>query len=543
MWKSWKTVFRRRCFRSSSSPVICPSVPEESQRTGTPANRGAYDPFRELNFVTIVYENMSIDGRRFGAGVVKDFIQNELVGNTYAGMFLMGYHFRMLQGYTNDAKLLTAAADQAAAAGFANVLKKSEHDLAVLSSLKFNGASLDPTSFQPVHPGSAEESHPGGNQGLTKLQASIARLDIRMINQGAGSVTVDQLDALIRQQASLPGRKTILYLSEGLTTPAEFPERLKSVISRANRANVSFYTVDCTGLQNESSSRTAWAMTEELGPGKWDRQESLRELAEGTGGLAMANSNDLRAPLRRAMEDVRSHYELTYRPTSEVYDGHFRAMEMRVKRPGVSVIARKGYYALPSLAGEALLPFEMAALNALNATPPPKAFAYDSATIRFLPEPSGTDTVLAFDVPTRNLSVQHPASGKTFKIWASFLVLIKDSAGSVVEKLSRDIPFIGPSDKMEAFTRGVTSVKFETSLPPGRYTIESAVVDREKLTASVKRSSLVIPAPSDFSLSDVVPVRRIDAVSDEATTSGPLDMAEEFNRRWCPRNRTQPKES
>ena len=50
----------------------------------------------------------------------------------------------------------------------------------------------------------------------------------------------------------------------------------------------------------------------------------------------MDNSNDLRAPLRRLMEDVRSHYEVTYSPVSSNFDGHFRKLTLRFTRPGVT---------------------------------------------------------------------------------------------------------------------------------------------------------------------------------------------------------------
>ena len=81
-----------------------------------------------------------------------------------------------------------------------------------------------------------------------------------------------------------------------------------------------------------------------------DLQANARHLAEGTGGFAMDNSNDLRGPLQRVMEDVRSHYEVTYAPVSENYDGHFRKLEVRLAIPGLKVQSRAGYYA--AAAGE-----------------------------------------------------------------------------------------------------------------------------------------------------------------------------------------------
>jgi hypothetical protein len=93
----------------------------------------------------------------------------------------------------------------------------------------------------------------------------------------------------------------------------------------------------------------------------------------------MDNSNDLRSPLRRLMEEVRSHYEVTYSPVSTNFDGHFRKLAVHLTRPGVTVQSRAGYYALPMVGGEALAPFEMAALKVLTTKPEPHAFAFHAA--------------------------------------------------------------------------------------------------------------------------------------------------------------------
>ncbi len=92
------------------------------------------------------------------------------------------------------------------------------------------------------------------------------------------------------------------------------------------------------------------------GAAQTDLQANARQLAIGTGGFAVDNSNDLRSPLRRVMEDVGSHYEVTYTPDSNNLDGHFRKLTVRLTRPNLTVQSRNGYYALPSIKGEPLAP-------------------------------------------------------------------------------------------------------------------------------------------------------------------------------------------
>ncbi|GIU75736.1 MAG: hypothetical protein KatS3mg004_2823 [Bryobacteraceae bacterium] len=69
--------------------------------------------------------------------------------------------------------------------------------------------------------------------------------------------------------------------------------------------------------------------------------------AAATGGVAAAGTNDLRAPLRQAVEDAAAYYLLSDSPRNTHWDGRFLRIEIRVKRPGVQVQARSGYFALP----------------------------------------------------------------------------------------------------------------------------------------------------------------------------------------------------
>jgi hypothetical protein len=333
----------------------------------------------------------------------------------------------------------------------------------------------------------------------------------------------------------LPGRKTILFFSEGLVTPAGQPELLDSVIAAANRANVSFYTVDSRGLPTISNSRVSLATSSAIsaaeqgaGAGADDRvgaavyqtdlQANARHLAEGTGGFAMDNSNDLRGPLRRVMEDVRSHYEVTYSPTSENYDGHFRKLEVKLSTPGLKVQSRAGYYALPLVSGTTIAPYEMAALNAINREPSPHSFPYTAGALRFGADPLGVDCRIVFAVPGSSLHFAGDATAKFFQIHMSVLGLIKDERGQIVAKVSSDLPFRAPLDKQANFAQGEVTLALPVHLPPGRYQLQTVVIDREADTASVKRSVLIIPAGSPR-MSDIVWVRSVETGQPEPGNS------------------------
>ncbi|HTQ56021.1 MAG TPA: VWA domain-containing protein [Bryobacteraceae bacterium] len=75
-----------------------------------------------------------------------------------------------------------------------------------------------------------------------------------------------------------------------------------------------------------------------------NRQEAVRELAERTGGFLIANTNNTAGLLARVMEEVDTHYEISYRPNPDAANEHFRRIEVKLTRPGLKAETRGGYY-------------------------------------------------------------------------------------------------------------------------------------------------------------------------------------------------------
>ena len=134
-------------------------------------------------------------------------------------------------------------------------------------------------------------------------------------------------------------------------------QRLRTIIDEANRSNTSFYPVDPRGLVVFDEGIVPSAG---VGPGLDNnptltgqqettrltlRAQGLRQLAEGTDGSAIIGTNNIAAALRRMTDDLSSYYLLGYYSTGKL-DGRFHSISVRVKRPGVTVRARRGYQAL-----------------------------------------------------------------------------------------------------------------------------------------------------------------------------------------------------
>ena len=74
--------------------------------------------------------------------------------------------------------------------------------------------------------------------------------------------------------------------------------------------------------------------------------DTLRTLAEKTDGRAIVNRNDLAVGMKQITRDSSAYYLIGYNSSQAPTDGKFHKIKVRVKRPGVQVRARKGYWAL-----------------------------------------------------------------------------------------------------------------------------------------------------------------------------------------------------
>jgi VWFA-related protein len=124
--------------------------------------------------------------------------------------------------------------------------------------------------------------------------------------------------------------------------------RLRDIEDAANRANVTFYPVYAQGLTPFDAPigpERPPSMTVDMA-NLSTRQNSLRELAENTDGMAVINTNDIEGGMRRIAADLSSYYLLGYYSTNTKLDGRFRNIAVKIMRPGVQVRARRGYRGL-----------------------------------------------------------------------------------------------------------------------------------------------------------------------------------------------------
>jgi VWFA-related protein len=159
-------------------------------------------------------------------------------------------------------------------------------------------------------------------------------------------------------------RKALLLFSEGLDydiyQPFNLTESASAIVSEAQhaaaaaqRANVNVYGIDPRGLSQFGELVDIGARSDypQLEYGTFRgalhelrlAQESLMSLSEETGGLAVVNAGDVVGGLGRVVLDNSRYYLLGYYSDSTKWSRKFLKIDIRVKRPGLSVRARRGF--------------------------------------------------------------------------------------------------------------------------------------------------------------------------------------------------------
>ena len=339
--------------------------------TSAPVPRPPVNPLRTVNVVCLILNDLNGGTRGFALESARKFVDKELRPNTFIGIFTLdSTGLRPIFPFSNNRDRLLKAVELASI----NQLPA----MSVGSAAMLNGLS---TSVGVNGLGSRGDASDGLGSQHDMTFAAIE-----------GLREIDALKGLIGQLGPLPFHKTVLLLSNGLTRPPDQLEYWDSMIHQAIDGGITFYAMDAYGLgvcqddptpdpcMPHSAMAPARAMLNyaaslsgQQGPtsqqgytaagdaavtlnglasrtmeqahqddyvrfavSSANPQETLRELAERTGGFLIANTNNVDHLLSHVMEEVDTHYEIAYPPKSERDDGHFRKIEVKLARAGIA---------------------------------------------------------------------------------------------------------------------------------------------------------------------------------------------------------------
>jgi len=253
------------------------------------------------------------------------------------GLFAPDPSFEQMSDY--EAYRISAFQDEVVA----NQVQRRWQNLRVLGKEPANLAT--DKGFQP--------ENRGGVIGLIPPEIAIRANAVYQQAAARNRATLASLERTIGGLAAVRGRKAVVLVSPGFIDDQERAADAKRAIDAARRANVAVYFVDARGLLagtpfaqaqfgNPLDSRDINAANADLTL----TAEGAETLANSTGGFSVRNQNDLGRGLKRIGDESRVYYLLGFQPDrADAKPGAFHRLEVKVTRPGVTVRARRGYYA------------------------------------------------------------------------------------------------------------------------------------------------------------------------------------------------------
>ena len=401
--------------------------------------------------------------------------------------------FRLIVGFTGDRTQLATAVDTL---GLPNLVQRNPDPLALLVTQP-NQVSDSPFATSGGEPGSGLDAAMG--EALENLQTMFEKSQ-RQIYRDRISRMLESFGKLAVSLDSVPGRKHILYLSEGFDSrelsgatsanagarEAEWAIRgqtwkidndsrfgntdLKSQMTRAlalfNRSDCTIHSVDIGGL------RTGVAMTSNDLP--VNGQDSLFYMAEETGGQFLKNANEMGTSFDKLLERTGLIYLLAFQPVRVPENGKFHALKVRVKNKNWHVSARSGYYEPKSQ--KTLTPIEKNLAQAAAITAAlPKTDIPAWVLAAPLPLVEGLSRVpVIVEVPGDRLLATKDGSKMNLDIFVYAIDKQGKTADYLFQPLGLDLT------RTEAMlARGGIKYYGALTLPPGDYTLRTLVRSNE----------------------------------------------------------------
>ena len=313
-------------------------------------------------------------------------------------------------------------------------------------------------------------------------------------------VRLRALRTIAETLAPLEQRKAIVYFSAGMQRSGQDNQvELRSAVNAAVRAHVAIYPVDTRGLQavvpgGDATRASGRGVSLFSGRGMARQfsqlaasQDTLTSLAADTGGRAFTDTNNFGEAFTRVQRDMSAYYLLGYSSTNLTKDGRFRRIQVRVKRDGLRVEARPGYFAERDFAhtsrSDRETQLQEQLFSPVSSTDLPVmvtgGFFRLAADRYYVP--------ISVAVPGRAVPVKSDAA----EISLDVLGIVLDEQGRPVARMRETLKFPAGTGaslaaKQVLYHAGVT-------LPPGRFGVK--VVVRENTTGTIGSFEAPITVP------------------------------------------------
>jgi VWFA-related protein len=383
--------------------------------------------------------------------------------------------------------------------------------------------------------GIATEPPPGStlaaDEAAAAEEATVEASELDMFNN---DVRLRALRTLSETLSPIEQKKAIVYFSAGMQRSGQDNlVELRAAVNASVRAHVAIYPIDVRGLQAVvpgGDARQASGRGQDMFSGRGMQQQfsqlagsqdTLVSLAGETGGRAFTDSNDFGDAFTRVQRDMSAYYLLGYSSTNPTRDGRFRRVQVRVKRDGLRVEARAGYYAARDFAhtnrGDREAQLQEQLFSDVSATDVPVLV-------------TGGFFRLAADRYYVPITVAVPGSAVTVpagndKTTLDVLGMVRDEQGRPLGRIRQTMDIAAGAAGAGA---GLESkqVLYQTAvtLPPGRFAMK--VVVRENVNGAIGsfETAVVIPElkQAPVKVSSVVLSTQVQPLTSKGRSDNPL---------------------
>src|SRR5256714_1827457 len=308
-----------------------------------PTSRIRLEDIKRTIAIVVDDLGLSFESTYFVQRALKKFVDEQMQPGDLVAIIRSSGGMGALQQFTSDKRQLYAAVER---------VKWNANGRSGVSAF---------AAFQPPTAGAHGAEIDKANEDLNQF-----RQDMFAVG------TLGAISYVVKGLKDLPGRKSILLLSDGFriyslddsTRNYLALEKLRRLIDEAGRASVVIYTMNATGLQTlgfsaadnlrtNGSTATEDNIIQQMSNRRnqaFETQQGLDFLAQQTGGIAIRNTNDLSGGIRRVLDDQKGFYLIGYRPDESTFDKRtgrrtFHKLTLKVTRPGkFSVRIRNGFY-------------------------------------------------------------------------------------------------------------------------------------------------------------------------------------------------------
>lgn len=432
-------------------------------------------------------------------------------------VYALGTKLQLLQDFTTDPALLKSA-----------VMAMQARNSPLLNNP--TGAGGNHTA---VAAGAMEQMPPGLAQQIQQFEqdATTAQTDLRV------DLTLAALNALARALAGYPGRKNLIWLSQGFplslqanAIPLEGSPRThmnnrdysaQSALTASilTDAQIAVYPVDIgtlvgnqvyASLSNTDengnylgrtlSGRSAGGNV--AGHNELDRTSieqfnahgSMNLIADRTGGRAFYNRNDVESAINKTLDDGSTYYTLAYHPLDRDWNGKFRQINVKVQRAGVKLRYRSGYYAVDPMAFEKMDQRQRSVEfgQAFNPDFPVSTAIMFQANVSLPSGQNNHKVTVSYRIDPHMILFEADAQGQHAEV--DYAAAVYSKTSQVVKMQGQTMKTAFPPDAFQQVMKSYLPCQLQFDLPPGEYNLRLGIRDDRTGLIGTVDTALTIPA-------------------------------------------------